>query len=60
METKAMVFRNPRKNPQAMIRIGLLFLILFNVWPRFLHLTFNLGQPAPLGYEVEMSSTMLW
>lgn len=55
-----MVFRNPRKNPQAMIRIGLLFLILFNVWPRFLHLTFNLGQPAPLGYEVEMSSTMLW
>jgi hypothetical protein len=31
------------KNPKTMIRTGLVCLLLFNIWPRFLHLTFNLG-----------------
>jgi hypothetical protein len=31
------------KNPKIMIRAGMVCLLLFNLWPRFLHLSFNLG-----------------
>jgi hypothetical protein len=38
-----MIFRNLQKTPQNMMRIGMVCLLLSLIWPRFIHLTFNLG-----------------
>jgi hypothetical protein len=35
--------RKALKDPKTMIRAGMVCLLLFNIWPRFLHLAFNLG-----------------
>ena len=39
-----MNFRNILNNPRTMMRIAMAFLLLFFIWPRFLHLTFGLGE----------------
>jgi hypothetical protein len=38
-----MIFRNRQKEPVTMIRIGMACLLISLIWPRFVHLTFNLG-----------------
>ena len=38
-----MNFRNILKNPRTMMRIAMAFMLLFFVWPRFLHVTFGLN-----------------
>jgi hypothetical protein len=37
------MFRNLQKNPQTMMHIGMACLLISLIWPRFIHLTFNLG-----------------
>jgi hypothetical protein len=57
-----MIFRNRQKNPQTMIFVGMLFMVLFNAWPRLLHLTFNLGPDwidAIRGYLFGVSASLL-
>ena len=39
-----MNFRNLLNNPRTMMRVAMVFLVLFNIWPRFLHVTFGLGE----------------
>ena len=41
-----MTLRNRLESPRLVLRLGLLFLLLFNLWPRFLPLTFNLGPDS--------------
>ena len=38
-----MIFRNLQRKTQIMIRIGMLCLLISIIWPRFVHLSFNLG-----------------
>ena len=38
-----MIMRKRLEDPRHMLLIGVSCLALANVWPRFLHLTFNLG-----------------
>jgi hypothetical protein len=38
-----MNFRNILKNPRTMMRVAMAFMLLFFVWPRFIHLTFGLN-----------------
>jgi hypothetical protein len=39
-----MTFRSGQKKYQTVFFLGVLCLLLFNLWPRFLHLTFDLGE----------------
>jgi hypothetical protein len=59
-----MIFRNLQKNPQTMIRIGMLCLLISLIWPRFVHLSFNLGPDlidAVHGFLLGISISMnLW
>ena len=38
-----MIFRKRLNDPKHMMLIGVSCLALANIWPRFLHLTFNFG-----------------
>jgi hypothetical protein len=39
-----MNFRNILKNPQTMMRIAMAFMLLFFIWPKYLRLSFGLGE----------------
>lgn len=39
-----MIFRKQLKNPQTVMRIGMTCLLVFLVWPRFLHLGTSIGE----------------
>ena len=39
-----MNFRKILNNPQTMMRIAMAFMLLFFIWPKYLHLSFGLGE----------------
>ena len=51
-------------NPKPLIMIGMTFLALAGVWPRFVHLTFGLGERSTDGVHGLLFgvafATLLW
>jgi len=39
-----MNFRKIMNNPQIMMRIAMAFMLLFFIWPKYLHLSFGLSE----------------
>ena len=56
-----MILQKRLKDPQTMMRIGMVCLMISLIWPRFIHLNFNLGTDlidAVRGFLLGISISM--